>query len=60
MKNILEKELRRQNNTLMAKLTVRTCQYEIAKEGLSTIIKSNDPMGIAKQTLDAMRDCLPE
>tara|TARA_Y100000310_G_C20573834_1_gene759446 strand:+ start:281 stop:460 length:180 start_codon:yes stop_codon:yes gene_type:complete len=47
------------NNTLMAKLSVRNCQYKIALEGLKTIKDSTDPMGIARQTLEAMEDCLP-
>ena len=55
-----EKGLKLVNNTLKAKLSVRNCQYEIALEGLSTIKESNDPMGIAEKTLDAIKDCIPE
>ena len=44
----------------MARLSVRNCQYEIALEGLNTIKESNDPMGIAEKTIDAMKDCIPE
>ena len=54
------KDLIRQRNTLMAKLTVRDCQYEIAIEGLKTIRDSNDPMNIAEKTIDAMMDCIPD
>tara|TARA_R100000808_G_C2095455_1_gene114299 strand:- start:61 stop:252 length:192 start_codon:yes stop_codon:yes gene_type:complete len=60
MSNILENELRRQNRTLLAKLTVRSCQYNIALEGLQNIVESNDPMGIAEKTIEAMEDCVPE
>ena len=50
------------NNTavLYAKLSVRNAQYEIAVEGLKTIIESNDPMGVAQKTIDAMMNCLPD
>ena len=48
-----------ENNTLMAKLTVRGCQYKIAVEGLNAIVDSNDPMNIAEKTLDAMKKCIP-
>ena len=54
-----EKGYRNVNRNLIAKLSVRNCQYEIALEGLSTIKESNDPMGIAEQTLNAMKDCIP-
>ena len=53
-------DLIRQIFTLTAKLTVRNCQCEIALEGLNTIKNSNDPMGVAKKTLSAMLDCLPD
>ena len=55
-----EKGYRNVNRNLIAKLSVRNCQYEIALEGLSTIKESNDPMGIAEQTLNAMKDCIPD
>ena len=48
-----------ENYTLKTKLTVRNCQYHIAKEGLTIIVESNDPMGIAKKTLKAMDKCIP-
>ena len=54
------KDLTRRIFTLTAKLTVRDCQCEIALEGLKTIKDSNDPMGIAEKTIDAMMDCLPD
>ena len=60
MGELKEKGLRLTNNTLMARLSVRNCQYEIALEGLNTIKESNDPMGIAEKTIDAMKDCIPE
>ena len=44
---------------LKTKLAVRSCQYEIAVEGLKTIVESNDPMGVAEKTLKAMEECLP-
>jgi|TARA_Y100000310_G_scaffold59727_1_gene55109 hypothetical protein len=52
-------DLNRKVYTLTAKLSVRECQYEVALEGLETIKNSNDPMGIAKKTIDAIKDCLP-
>ena len=45
--------------TVTAKLAVRELQYTIAIEGLKTIIESNDPMGIAKETISAMEECIP-
>lgn len=53
-------DLIRKISTLKAKLTVRDCQYQVALEGLETIKNSNDPMGIAKKTIDAILDCLPD
>jgi len=44
---------------LYAKATILNAQVKIAKEGLKTIINSNDPMGIAKTTLKAMGRCVP-
>jgi hypothetical protein len=49
-----------QINTLYSKLAVRDQQHKIAVEGLKTIIESNDPMGVAQKTLDAIMDCLPD
>ena len=60
MSNKLEKELLKEVQILKTKLVVRTCQYDIAKEGLQTIVGSNDPMGIAKKTLKAMKNCVPQ
>ena len=48
-----------ENYTLKTKLTVRNCQYHIAKEGLTIISESNDPMGIAEKTLQAKEKCIP-
>ena len=59
MSELGEKNLKLINNTLIAKLSVRNCQYEIALEGLNTIKDSNDPMGIAEKTISAIFDCLP-
>ena len=53
------RRLLKDNRTLMAKLAVRNCQYNIAVEGLSTIVGSNDPMCVAEKTLSAMDDCIP-
>ena len=49
-----------ENNVLSSKLAVRDAQYNIALEGLKTIRESNDPMGIAEKTIDAIFDCLPK
>ena len=57
--NELMQESELENYTLKTKLTVRDCQYHIAKEGLTIIVESNDPMGIAKKTLKAMDKCIP-
>ena len=51
--------LTKENQTLRAKLAVRNCQYNIALEGLTTIVESNDPMMIAEKTILAMGDCIP-
>tara|TARA_R100001594_G_scaffold10538_1_gene24721 strand:+ start:2245 stop:2424 length:180 start_codon:yes stop_codon:yes gene_type:complete len=59
MANELERELLNEVQILKTKLVVRACQYDIAKEGLQTIVESNDPMGIAETTLKAMEDCVP-
>ena len=53
-------DLKRQNDMLLAKLTVRGCQYKIAVEGLNKIVESNDPVGIADKTLKAMEECMPK
>ena len=59
MFDVLE-DLKRQNDMLLTKLTVRGCQYKIEVEGLRHIVESNDPVGIAAKTLEAMDDCLPK
>jgi hypothetical protein len=53
------KELISEIQVLRTKLTVRNCQYKIAVEGLGHIVESNDPVGIAGKTLEAMEECLP-
>ena len=52
-------DLKRQNDILLLKLTVRNCQYKIAVEGFNHIVESNDPVGIASKTLEAMDECMP-
>ena len=59
MTDKIEHQLKREKNTLMAQLVVRKCQYRIATEGLQAIVDSNDPINIAQQTLDAMKECVP-
>ena len=59
MSDILINDLKRQNRTLLARLTVRACQYNLALEGLQNIVDSNDPMGIAQKTIEAMEECVP-
>ena len=53
-------DLKRKNDMLLAKLTVRSCQYKIAVEGFNHIVESNDPVGIASKTLEAMDECVPK
>ena len=53
------KDLLKEAYTLKARLTVRNCQYDIAVEGLKAIVDSNDPIGIAEKTLNAIGDCIP-
>tara|TARA_R110002020_G_scaffold243043_2_gene456531 strand:+ start:429 stop:623 length:195 start_codon:yes stop_codon:yes gene_type:complete len=59
MLDVLE-DLKRNNDMLLAKLTVRNCQYKIAVEGFRHIVESNDPVGIAAKTLEAMGECMPK
>lgn len=59
MLNILD-DLRRENDMLEARLKVRDFQCKIAVEGLNHIVRSNDPVGIASQTLEAMDKCMPK
>ncbi len=60
MENTKKDFLLFENNVLASKLAVRDSQYKIALEGLKTIRDSNDPMGVAEKTIEAMLDCLPE
>ena len=53
-------DLKRQNDVLLLKLTIRNRQYDIAVEGLRHIVESNDPVGIAAKTLEAMDECMPK
>tara|TARA_B100001250_G_scaffold387403_1_gene384763 strand:+ start:9101 stop:9280 length:180 start_codon:yes stop_codon:yes gene_type:complete len=59
MKDIVE-DLTRENSMLVAKLGVRESQYRIAVEGFTKIVESNDPVGIAGKTLEAMAECVPK
>ena len=54
------KDNNRNHDMLSTKLTVRGCQYRIAVEGLNHIVESNDPVGIAAKTLEAMNECMPK
>ena len=58
MRNKLQVQLLSEVQILKTKLVVRGCQYDIAVEGLKTIIESNDPMGVAQKTLNAMKECI--
>ena len=51
-------DLKRNNDMLLAKLSVKDWQYKIALEGLNKIVESNDPVGIADKTLKAMEKCI--
>ena len=53
-------DLKRKNDMLEAKLKVRGFQYKIAVEGFNHIVESNDPVGIASKTLEAMDECMPK
>ena len=59
MSEEIENQLKRINSTLSSKLAVRNSQYKIAMEGLNAIVDMGD-ISIAKKTLEAMLDCLPE
>ena len=52
------RQLLKENQTLIAKLAVRSCQYRIALEGLKSIVEFGD-INIANKTLEAMGDCVP-
>ena len=53
-------DLKRNNDILLLKITIRNLQYDIAVEGLRHIVESNDPIGIAGKTLEAMDECVPK
>ena len=53
-------DLKRRNDMLETRLTIRNCQYKIAVEGFRLIVGSNDPIGIAGKTLEAMDGCMPK
>ena len=59
MSEEIENQLKRINSTLSSKLAVRNSQYKIAMEGLNAIADMGD-VSIAKKTIDAILDCLPE
>ena len=59
MSEEIENQLKRINSTLSSKLAVRNSQYKIAMEGLNAIVDMGD-INIAKKTIDAIFDCLPE
>ena len=59
MFDVLE-DLKKRNDILILKITIRNRQYDIAVEGLNHIVKSNDPVGIAAKTLEAMGECMPK
>ena len=50
-------DLKRQNVKLLVELAIRNRQHDIAVEGLNNIVSSNDPVGIAAKTLEAMDEC---
>ena len=52
-------QLKRINNVLSSKLSVRNTQYKIAIEGLKAIEEFGDT-SVASKTLEAMLDCVPE
>ena len=59
MSEELENQLKRINNTLSAKLSVRNTQYKIAMEGLKAI-KEFGNVKVAIRTIEAMLDCVPD
>ena len=59
MIDITDTDYKDVKDLLKARLTVRNCQYDIAVEGLKAIVDSNDPIGIAEKTLNAIGDCIP-
>ena len=59
MSEEIENQLKRINSTLSSKLAVRNSQYKIAMEGLNAIDDMGD-ISIARKTIEAILDCLPE
>ena len=55
----VENQLKRINNVLSSKLSVRNTQYKIAIEGLRAIQEFGD-INVAIKTIEAMLDCVPE
>ena len=59
MSEEVENQLKRINNVLSSKLSVRNTQYKIAIEGLRAIEEFGD-ISVAVKTIEAMLDCVPE
>ena len=59
MSEEVENQLKRINNVLSSKLSVRNTQYKIAIEGLRAIEEFGD-ISVAGKTIEAMLDCVPE
>ena len=59
MSEEVENQLKRINNVLSSKLSVRNTQYKIAIEGLRAIEEFGD-ISVAIKTIEAMLDCVPE
>ena len=59
MSEEVENQLKRINNVLSSKLSVRNTQYKIAIEGLRAIEEFGDT-SVAVKTIEAMMDCVPE
>ena len=55
----IENQLKRINNALSSKLSVRNSQYKIAMEGLKAIADFGD-ISVATKTIDAILDCVPD
>ena len=59
MSEEVEKQLKRINNVLSSKLSVRNTQYKIAIEGLRALEEFGD-VSVAIKTIEAMLDCVPK
>ena len=59
MSEEVENQLKRINNVLSSKLSVRNTQYKIAIEGLEAIEEFGD-ISVASKTIEAILDCVPE